>query len=58
MTIGAVVAFVGAVGAVALVRQRDFVVPGGRRAPRPAGTAGAGSRAAAQEDVAVPAAHA
>jgi hypothetical protein len=49
MIIGAVVAFVGTVGAVALVRQRDYVVPG---APAP-GTAGQPG----QEEVAVPAAH-
>lgn len=50
MIIGAVVAFVGAVCAVALVRQRDFVVPG---APAP----GAEGRPP-HEDAAVPAVHA
>jgi predicted MFS family arabinose efflux permease len=53
MTIGAVVAFVGAVGAVALVRQRDFVVPGSPGAS----PTGAGSQSPG-EDVAVPAVHA
>jgi EmrB/QacA subfamily drug resistance transporter len=53
MIIGAVVAFVGAVCAVALVRQRDFVVPGTPGAPSP-GAAGQPP----QEDVAVPAVHA
>jgi EmrB/QacA subfamily drug resistance transporter len=55
MIIGAVVAFVGAVSALALVRQRDFVIPG-------AAGAGAGAPGAAggppAEDVAVPAVHA
>jgi hypothetical protein len=53
MIIGAVVAFVGAVGAVVLVRQRDFVVP---YSPSPP-SSGAASQSP-QEDVAVPAAHA
>jgi hypothetical protein len=39
MVIGAIVAFVGTVGAFALVRQRDFVVMGGP--PPAAGTGGA-----------------
>jgi EmrB/QacA subfamily drug resistance transporter len=55
MFIGAVVAFVGVVGAITLVRQRDFVVPGaggppGGGAPRPETEAPAGAG--------VPAAHA
>ena len=37
MDIGAVVAFVGAVGAFALVRQRDFIVPTAASAPPAAG---------------------
>lgn len=53
MIIAAVVAFVGAVGAVALVRQRDFVIPGSPGAPA-SGAAGQPP----QDDVAVPAAHA
>jgi predicted MFS family arabinose efflux permease len=55
MFIGAVVAFVGVLGAITLVRQRDFVVPGaggppGGGAPRPETEAPAGAG--------VPAAHA
>ncbi len=62
MIIAAVVAFVGAVCAVLLVRQRDFVVPGAP-APGTAGRAGQPGqpgqpRQPPQEDVAVPAAHA
>jgi EmrB/QacA subfamily drug resistance transporter len=53
MSIGAVVAFVGAVGAVALVRQRDFVVPG---SPGAAAPGGAGQPP--EEELAVPAVHA
>jgi EmrB/QacA subfamily drug resistance transporter len=53
MIIGAVVAFVGAVGAVALVRQRDFVVPGSPGAPAQGAESGP-----PPEDVAVPAVHA
>jgi hypothetical protein len=53
MIIGAVVAFVGAVGAVTLVRQRDFVVPGSPGAPAPAAAGGP-----PPEEVAVPAVHA
>jgi hypothetical protein len=60
MDIGAVVAFVGAVCAFALVRQRDFVVPtasGG--APGPGGPpTGTETGPAAPEDAGVPAAHA
>jgi len=61
MDIGAVVAFVGAVCAFALVRQRDFVVPGaggppsGGAAPADAGAPAHGGAAA---DATVPAAHA
>jgi hypothetical protein len=53
MIIGAVVAFVGAVGAVTLVRQRDYVVPGSPGAPSPGAVSGAPT-----EDAAVPAVHA
>jgi len=53
MIIGAVVAFAGVVGAVALVRQRDFVVPGSPGTPSPDA---AGQTP--EEGVAVPAAHA
>jgi EmrB/QacA subfamily drug resistance transporter len=49
MEIGAVVAFVGALGAFALVRQRDFVIPPGAPAAPGAG---------APADAGVPAAHA
>jgi MFS family permease len=49
MYIGAAVAFVGVVSAIALVRQRDFIVPG-TGTPRPSAEAPAGE--------AVPAAHA
>jgi hypothetical protein len=56
MIIGAVVAFVGAVGAVTLVRQRDFVVPGAP-APGAAGQPGQPGQLP-PEDIAVPAAHA
>jgi hypothetical protein len=52
MMIGAVVALVGAIGAVVLVRQRDFVVPGSPTSPPPAAQG-----EAPQEDAAVPAAH-
>jgi EmrB/QacA subfamily drug resistance transporter len=60
MDIGAVVAFVGAVCAFALVRQRDFVIPtasGGARGPGgpPRGT---DTGPPAPEDAGVPAAHA
>jgi EmrB/QacA subfamily drug resistance transporter len=60
MDIGAVVAFVGAVCAFALVRQRDFVIPtasGGARGPGgpPRGTE---TGPPAPEDAGVPAAHA
>jgi EmrB/QacA subfamily drug resistance transporter len=64
MTIGGVVALVGAVAAFALVRQRDFVVPG---APGGAGTGSPGatgepstdgSHAGASAEVGMPAAHA
>jgi len=56
MIIGAVVSFVGVVGAVVLVRQRDFIVPGSPGAPAPGAESAEG--AAPQEDAAVPAAHA
>jgi hypothetical protein len=49
MVIGAVVAFVGAVSAFALVRQSDFIVPGGP----PSGPTAQGA-----PDEAVPAVHA
>ncbi|HSZ37730.1 MAG TPA: MFS transporter [Acidimicrobiales bacterium] len=54
MIIGAIVAFVGAVAAVALVRQRDFVVPGSPGPPPPSAEGGAPPR----EGDAVPAVHA
>ena len=41
MDIGAIVAFVGAICGFALVRQSDFVVPGGPPAGPPAGAPGA-----------------
>jgi EmrB/QacA subfamily drug resistance transporter len=53
MVIAAIVAFVGAVGAVTLVRQRDFVIPGSPGAPAP-GAAGQ----APPDAVVVPAVHA
>ena len=57
MDIGAVVAFVGAVCAFALVRQRDFVIPTG--AGGAAGcTAMRAADAGAPADAGVPAAHA
>jgi EmrB/QacA subfamily drug resistance transporter len=53
MIIGAVVAFVGVVGALTLVRQRDFVVPSSPGAPAPGAEGGAPT-----EDAALPAVHA
>jgi hypothetical protein len=53
MIIGAVVAFVGAVAGLVLVRQRDFVIPGSPGAPAPGAGGGAPT-----EDAAVPAVHA
>jgi hypothetical protein len=53
MVIGAVVAFVGAVSAFALVRQRDFIVPTGPPSGPPAQGAPGGT-----PDDAVPAVHA
>jgi EmrB/QacA subfamily drug resistance transporter len=53
MIIGAVVAFVGAVAGLVLVRQRDFVIPGSPGAPAPGAESGAPT-----EDAAVPAVHA
>ena len=44
MVIGAVVAFVGAVCAFALVRQRDFVVPTGAAAGPPGASGARGRR--------------
>jgi EmrB/QacA subfamily drug resistance transporter len=68
MIIGAIVAFVGVVCAVTLVRQRDFVVPGAGGPPgggasgdrTGAGVRGDGSRPGAEEaaGATVPAAHA
>jgi len=55
MDIGAIVAFVGAVCAFALVRQRDFVIPTGAGGP-PSGSAPADATAPAA--VGAPAAHA
>ncbi len=54
MFIGAAVAFVGVVGAITLVRQRDFVVPGAGGPPGGAPQPGADAPAGAG----VPAAHA
>jgi hypothetical protein len=60
MDIGAVVAFVGAVCAFALVRQRDFVIPTASGGPRGPGGPPGGSESGppAPEDAGVPAAHA
>ncbi len=55
MIIAAIVAFVGAASALALVRQRDFVIPGSG-APATDGTRPAGAEAPA--DPGVPAVHA
>ena len=55
MEIGAIVAFVGAVCAFALVRQRDFVIPTGAGGPPGAGSP---ADAGAPADAGVPAAHA
>jgi hypothetical protein len=52
MDIGAIVAFVGALAGIALVRQGDFVVPGGPPSGPPAGAPGAAP------DTTVPAVHA
>ena len=63
MDIGAIVAFVGAVGAFALVRQRDFVIPTGPGATAPPGAAagqppeGAGGTDGAAAGAGVPATH-
>jgi hypothetical protein len=58
MVIGAVVSFVGAVAGFALVRQRDFVVPGaGPSGPPAQGGQGQPAGEGASED-AVPAVHA
>ena len=54
MVIAAIVAFVGAVGGLVLVRQRDFVIPGSPGA----GSGQAGGGQAAPEDVPLPAVHA
>jgi EmrB/QacA subfamily drug resistance transporter len=54
MIIAAIVAFVGAVGAVALVRQRDFIIPG---APGAGGAQAPGGQQPG-EDVPLPAVHA
>jgi EmrB/QacA subfamily drug resistance transporter len=43
MIIGAIVAFVGVVSAITLVRQRDFVVPGAGGPPGGGGAAGGGA---------------
>jgi hypothetical protein len=55
MVIGAIVAFVGAVSALTLVRQRDFVIPGSG-APSTDGKQSVGAVAPAGETV--PAVHA
>jgi EmrB/QacA subfamily drug resistance transporter len=57
MDIGAVVAFVGALCAFSLVRQRDFVVPTGAGAP-PSAAHGDAADAGAPADAGMPAAHA
>jgi hypothetical protein len=57
MDIGAVVALVGAVGAFALVRQSDFIVPTGPAHGDQAGAA-ANRGAAAPVEAGIPAAHA
>ncbi len=57
MEIGAVVAFVGALCAFVLVRQRDFVIPTATSGPPGAG-ARPGAGAGATEGAGVPAAHA
>jgi len=59
MDIGAVVAFVGALCAFALVRQRDFVIPTGAGAPPGAAAHGdAATTTGAPADAGMPAAHA
>jgi len=58
MDIGAVVAFVGVLGAFTLVRQRDFVVPTGAGAPPGAPAHAEGGGTGAPTDAGMPAAHA
>ena len=57
MVIGAIVAFVGAVAAFALVRQSDFVVPGAGGPPS-GGAGQQGGAAAPGGEAPIPAAHA
>ncbi len=57
MDIGAVVAFVGALGAFTLVRQRDFIVPTAS-STAPAGGARPGEGTEAPAEAGIPAAHA
>ena len=58
MDIGAVVAFVGALSAFGLVRQRDFVVPTGAGAPPGAAAHADAAGAGTPADAGLPAAHA
>jgi predicted MFS family arabinose efflux permease len=59
MDIGGVVALIGAIGAFALVRQRDFIVPGaGGHDQEPQGGPSANGSAGAPAESGVPAAHA
>jgi len=58
MDIGAVVAFVGALCAFSLVRQRDFVVPTGAGAPPGAAAHADGADTGAPADAGMPASHA
>jgi EmrB/QacA subfamily drug resistance transporter len=61
MVIGAIVAFVGAVAGLVLVRQRDFVIPGSPGAGAGAGADSGGGQAASgspDADVPLPAVHA
>jgi hypothetical protein len=59
MTIGGIVALVGAVASFALVRQRDFIVPGaGGHGEAPQGGPSTNGSAPAPSDVGIPAAHA
>ena len=58
MDIGAIVAFIGALCAFSLVRQRDFVIPTGAGAPPGAPAHAGASGSAAPADAGLPAAHA
>ena len=50
MIIATIVAFIGAVGALVLVRQRDFVIPGGGGHGGPGGPGAPGGPAATPAD--------